>query len=79
MTNPELTLDQLQDIAGGNCTDTEKKEVKAAKFDLICSERFQCPDNDAFPEEYEKESDAKKSSKPIPFVDDGQDSWASER
>ena len=80
MTNTELTLDQLQAIAGGNCTDSEKKKVKVAKSGgLICEERFDCPEDDDLRNDSAKESDTKKSSKPIPFIDDGQDSWASER
>ena len=76
MTNNELTLDQLQAISGGNCADTNKK--KKAKKSFACDERRGCPEDDFVGYDKNKKSDLKKSSKPIPYTDDGVDGWQTE-
>ena len=77
MDNTELTLDQLQVISGGNCTDADKK--KKVKINLVCEERQECPEDDFVGYGENKNSDLKKSSKPIPYTDDGVDGWQTER
>ena len=76
MINNELTLDQLQAISGGNCADTDKK--KKVKISFECEERRECPEDDLVGYD-RKKSDLKKSSKPIPYTDNGVDGWQTER
>ena len=84
MTDPknteaqELSLDQLQDISGGNCADADgEKKVKKISFD--CEERHECPEDVFVGGDKNKTTDLKKSSKPIPYRDDGVDGWQIER
>ena len=78
MTNTELTLAQLQAIRGGNCADADKKK-KVKKNSFACEERYECPEDDFVGYNNNKTSDLKKSSKPIPYTDDGVDGWQTER
>ena len=77
MESTELILNQLQAISGGNCADTGKK--KKVKISLVCEERRECPEDAFVGYDKNKKSDLKKSSKPIPYTDDGVDGWQTER
>ena len=61
MTNTELTLARLRAISGGNCTDTEKKELKKTEFNRSYDELFFCTEDDDPANNSAKESRTKKS------------------
>ena len=76
MTNTELTLNQLQSVSGGNCTDSDKKKDKNKNIVWACTEAEDCPH-----ETFESsDTKLKKSSRPIPYTPDASDmdGWQTE-